>query len=78
MIDKYVKNKFLKLGIYGIIGGLIGYAYYYYVGCSNGCPLSSNWYITTGYGFASGLLLGMPPKKRSQDNVKNDSQQEIS
>ncbi len=70
MIDKYVKNKFLKLGLYGIIGGLIGYAYYYYVGCSNGCPLSSNWYITTGYGFASGLLLGLPPKKKPEDTGK--------
>ncbi|HRE10641.1 MAG TPA: DUF6132 family protein [Ignavibacteria bacterium] len=73
MIDKYIKNKFVKLGLYGMIGGLIGYAYYYYVGCSNGCPLSSNWYITTGYGFASGLLLGMPQKKKREDSGKEQA-----
>ena len=73
MIDKYIKNKFVKLGLYGMIGGLIGYAYYYYVGCSNGCPLSSNWYITTVYGFASGLLLGMPQKKKPEDSGKEQA-----
>jgi len=73
MIDKYIKNKFVKLGLYGMIGGLIGYAYYYYVGCSNGCPLSSNWYITTGYGFASGLLMGMPQKKKHEDTGKEQA-----
>lgn len=69
-----IKNKYLKLGLYALSGALIGYAYYYYVGCSNGCPLSSNWYITTGYGFASGLLLALPPKKKTESNENNASQ----
>ncbi len=67
MPGKYIKNRFVKLGLYGIIGGLIGYAYYYYLGCRNGCPLSSNWYITTGYGLVSGLILAMPQKKRPEE-----------
>jgi len=61
-MDKLFKNKFLKLGLYALVGGLIGYAYYYYVGCTNGCPLSSNWYITTGYGLVAGIVLALPAK----------------
>jgi hypothetical protein len=63
-----LKNKYIKFGLYGVIGGLIGYSYYYFVGCSNGCPLSSNWYITTGYGLISGIILAMPSKKINTEN----------
>ncbi len=62
-----IKNKYIKLGLYAIIGAGIGYAYYYFVGCSNGCPLSSRWYITTGYGLLSGIVLALPPKKKPEE-----------
>ncbi len=45
-----------------LLGAIGGYAYYHYVGCSTGtCPITSNPYISTGYGavmgyFASGLV----------------------
>jgi hypothetical protein len=59
-------KKYLKLILYGSIGGLLGYAYYYFVGCANGgsCPLTSNWYITTLYGAAAGVVLGLPQKSK--------------
>lgn len=38
-------------------GGAAGFAWYYYVGCLSGsCPISSNPYISTGYGAVVGLL----------------------
>lgn len=67
-MDKYLKNKFLKFGLYGLIGGVLGYSYYYFIGCtSGGCPLTSNWHITTGYGLVSGLILALPQKKRADE-----------
>jgi hypothetical protein len=46
------------------IGALGGYAYYYFIGCSNGlCPISSNPYISTAYGGVIGALL-IPRKKK--------------
>ncbi len=53
-----------KLMIGGAVGAILGYAYYHFFGCTNGCPLSSNWMIMTGYGLVSGLLIAMPGKKK--------------
>jgi Family of unknown function (DUF6132) len=34
-----------------LLGGTIGYLYYHYIGCVSGhCPITSNPYISTGYG----------------------------
>lgn len=66
-MDKYISNKYIKYTLYGIIGAVAGYSYYYFFGCKNGCPLSSNWYITTGYGLLSGLILAMPQKKKAEE-----------
>ncbi len=42
----------------GIIGGVLGFAWYRMVGCSTGtCPLTANPYISTMYGAAIGLLM---------------------
>lgn len=54
-------NTFLKkhiLKISGIItGGVAGYLYYFYIGCSSGtCPISSNPYISIVYGSVMGYL----------------------
>lgn len=41
-----------------VLGGVAGFAYYKFVGCSTGaCPLTSNPWITTLYGAALGLLV---------------------
>jgi hypothetical protein len=33
------------------VGGIAGFGWYYFVGCATGtCPISSNPYISTGYG----------------------------
>jgi len=46
-----------------VIGGIIGYAYYYFIGCTNGCPIQSNPYISTIYGAALGRILSFPSRK---------------
>jgi len=41
-----------------VLGGVIGYAFYHYVGCSTGtCLITSNPYMSTAYGAFMGWLL---------------------
>ncbi|NOX38756.1 MAG: hypothetical protein GXO78_14595 [Calditrichaeota bacterium] len=54
-----MKNSWIKLSIFAVVGGALGFAYYYFIGCRTGsCPLSSNPYIMTGYGVFTGLVIG--------------------
>ncbi len=42
-----------------IIGAGAGFAYWYFIGCNTGtCPITANWYSSTGYGLLMGGLLG--------------------
>lgn len=55
-------KKFLvkyKLGIVGIIvGGILGYAYYHFVGCNTGtCAITSKPFNSTAYGMVMGYLM---------------------
>ena len=48
----------IKLIIGICVGGVLGFSYYKFVGCSSGtCPLTSNPYISTIYGAVMGALL---------------------
>jgi len=48
----------LRLFIGLIIGGILGFAYYYFIGCNTGgCAITSNPYRITGYGMLFGALL---------------------
>lgn len=51
-----LNKKFTLFGV--LIGALLGYAYWYYIGCLSGtCPLKSNWLIMTGYGSLAGSVV---------------------
>lgn len=56
--EKIKKQKPLKI-ILGIgIGAILGYAYYYFIGCSSGtCPITSNPLSSILYGSVFGLVL---------------------
>ncbi|HET7732826.1 MAG TPA: DUF6132 family protein [Paludibacter sp.] len=68
-MKELIKKHVLKfIGI--TIGGMGGFAYYYFVGCASGtCPITSNPYITIAYGALLGyLLLDMFKKKENETN----------
>ncbi len=57
------KNKWVRSGCFITIGALCGFAYYYFIGCTSGtCPLTSNPYVSSGYGAVVGLVVS--PQKR--------------
>lgn len=67
-------KKFWKIGVV-VIGGLLGYGYYYYIGCRTGvCPITSNPWISTGYGALIGfvLVLGNNKKKNEQESEESE------
>ncbi len=54
-----------------VIGGLGGYAYYYFIGCTGGsCPITSNPWSSTAYGIMIGTLFvfGSTKKPQRKDN----------
>lgn len=51
-MKKWVRPLLFVLG-----GGIAGWLYYKFFGCTNGCQLSSNPYLTMGYMGLVGLLL---------------------
>lgn len=54
IITEHVLKVLLGIGI----GGVLGYLYYRFIGCSSGaCPITSNKYIATLYGAVMGLII---------------------
>ncbi len=48
-----------KLAVFMFIGAVLGYGYYYFIGCRTGsCPITSNPVITTLYGALFGFVAG--------------------
>jgi len=74
-MDTKLKNIFtVRLIIGMLIGGTAGFAYYYFVGCtSGGCPITSNPYITIGYGILLGALLFYKEKKKVKENTETEN-----
>ena len=52
------QNKLLRVIVGICIGGIIGYMYYYFVGCSSGvCPITRNPISSILYGSLMGFLI---------------------
>ena len=69
----FFKNWWAKPLVFGILGMIAGYAYYYFIGCTGGsCPLTGNPFITTGYGLGAGLILGWDGKKKKSTEEKDE------
>lgn len=66
------KSKFFKMILFGLIGAFGGYAYYYFIGCQNSCPITSKWYTSTLYGLLIGIIAGFP----SNSNKKMENENE--
>ena len=64
-IKDFYTNKWIKTSSFLLLGAIAGYSYYYFIGCSGGgCPITSNPYISSGYGMMVGLLLSFDSKKK--------------
>ncbi|MGB9770788.1 MAG: DUF6132 family protein [Candidatus Kapaibacteriota bacterium] len=64
----------LKVGLGGIVGGILGYLYYIFIGCKSGsCPITSNPYISTLWGVLLGFIIAFPTKKKINDNKRNNN-----
>jgi cell division protein FtsW (lipid II flippase) len=70
-IKTLLRNKwFARIGFVAL-GAAGGFAFYYFIGCNSGtCPITSNPWISTGYGALMGLVLssgfGSPTKRTSE------------
>ncbi|MBF6640074.1 hypothetical protein IVB69_01145 [Flavobacterium sp. J49] len=66
-----MSQKAILITVLGIlVGGLLGYAYYHYVGCANGtCAITSQPLNSTLYGgLMGGLLFNIFVSKTKQDH----------
>ena len=66
----------LKIGYKQIVpiflGAVLGYAYYYFIGCNSGsCAITSSPYISTIYGAVVGLVFAIPSKKKNEKTESN-------
>ncbi len=56
--ERIKKQNFKKIAMGIAIGAILGYAYYYFIGCSSGtCPITSNPINSILYGSFAGLVL---------------------
>lgn len=57
-----------------MVGAVVGYGYYYFVGCANGtCAITSNPINSTLYGSMMGILLVSSFKKEETKTENNES-----
>jgi len=65
-----MKKLLVKFGVSSVLGALVGFGYYYFIGCKTGsCPITSNPFISTFYGLLMGMLIGFDSRlfKRQTD-----------
>lgn len=65
-IDKLLLRRIFPI----IIGAALGYAYYYFIGCSNGCSITGNPWMSTIWGGLIGSLLVNWKSQSKQINVE--------
>lgn len=71
-IGEIEMKRYIKFGLI-ILGAIVGYGYYYYIGCRSGvCPITSNPWISTGYGALIGFVAGMGNKSNSKSEAKEN------
>ncbi len=76
MTDIIKKYKWKIAGV--LIGGVAGFAYWYFIGCTSGtCPIQSNWHTSTLYGGLIGYILPNSPNKKKQDKKEKETKENI-
>jgi phage shock protein E len=67
-----IKTKHILPGV--ILGGIAGYLYYYFWGCTEGCTISSSPINSIIYGATMGGLLNSIVKKENNSKGKSQNQ----
>ena len=69
-MKKILNNRIFRFSMFIALGGIGGFAYYYFIGCQTGtCPITRNPYISTSYGALIGFVLSFDSrKKKKQEN----------
>ena len=57
-------KKFVRLGLFVLMGALVGLGYYYLFGCSGSCTVAASPWMTMTYVGIIGALLGEVTKKK--------------
>ena len=71
VLSKYLNIKTITSVI---TGALIGFGYYYFVGCKSGaCPITGSPYISTLYGAVTGFLFSLSAKKEKEKECDNQA-----
>lgn len=67
-MNKWLSKLNLKrISIGVILGGAIGFAYYYFIGCKSGtCAITNSVVNSTMYGMLLGVLWSFPTKKKGK------------
>lgn len=69
-----VKYLNIKTIVSVITGAIVGFGYFYFVGCKSGsCPITGSPYISTLYGAVIGLLFSLSAKKKKEDENANNN-----
>ena len=62
---RFMTTLWKRRTLYAFIGGMAGYAYFFFVGCGSGsCPISGNPWTSTIYGAGMGLILTLGERKK--------------
>jgi hypothetical protein len=70
-MKQFINKHLLKI-IGSTVGAIAGFAYFYYIGCPSGsCPITSNPYISVGYGAILGYLFFDMFKTKKRENESN-------
>jgi len=59
----------LRIVLFCLIGGLLGFAYYTFWGCDTGCTIKSSPYLMSLYGGLIGLTLSLPGKSEKKKKM---------
>lgn len=69
-IKKWFKNKWFHRVSFVMAGALVGFLYYYFIGCATKtCPITANPYISIGYGSLMGLVLSGSSYKTRENKL---------
>jgi len=73
LIAKIVDNKIYRTSIGAIIGGILGFLYWRFIGCNAGtCPLTSNPYQSV---LLFGVLGALLAKDKNEKKVKKEAEE---